>query len=133
MKMGLMFSDQADFSNLLDPAPKAPFTEEELKFQSQIKKNATSKKKFTATTPSPEQIRVTKVVHRAYINVNEGGTEAAAATGKFYEITQNFEISLTEQFDFSTGFQLSYIRGLAFRQSIFNPIVHSSFFFALET
>lgn len=51
-KMGMdnMFSDAADFSNLLD---------------------------------SPEPLKVSEVVHKAFIEVNEEGTEAAAATAIF--------------------------------------------------
>lgn len=50
MGMTTMFSNQADFSNLLE---------------------------------SPEPLKVSDVIHKAFIEVNEDGAEAAAATGKF--------------------------------------------------
>lgn len=49
MGMTTMFSDGADFSNLLE---------------------------------SPEPLKVSDVIHKAFIEVNEDGAEAAAATGK---------------------------------------------------
>lgn len=49
MGMTTMFSNSADFSNLLD---------------------------------SPEPLQVSDVIHKAFIEVNEDGAEAAAATGK---------------------------------------------------
>lgn len=51
MGMGKMFSQEADFSGLLE---------------------------------TKEQLSVSKVIHKAFIEVNEEGTEAAAATGKSY-------------------------------------------------
>lgn len=51
MGMKTMFSDNADFSNLLE---------------------------------SPEPLQVSDVIHKAFIEVNEDGAEAAAATGKLY-------------------------------------------------
>lgn len=52
--MTKMFSNEAEFNNLLEPA---------------------------------EQLKVSEVVHKAFIEVNEEGAEAAAATGK---ILMNF-------------------------------------------
>lgn len=52
MGMKTMFSDSADFSNLLE---------------------------------SPEPLKVSDVIHKAFIEVNEDGAEAAAATGKRFD------------------------------------------------
>ena len=63
-----MFSNEAEFNNLLEPA---------------------------------EQLKVSEVVHKAFIEVNEEGAEAAAATGK---ILMNFLIFFCVFFAFFSPF-----------------------------
>ncbi|XP_055380032.1 serine protease inhibitor 42Dd-like isoform X2 [Condylostylus longicornis] len=60
MGMGSMFSDDADFSNLLD---------------------------------SPEPLKVSQIVHKAFIEVNEEGAEAAAATAAVIRMKRSAPIS----------------------------------------
>lgn len=63
MGMTKMFSNDAEFNNLLD---------------------------------QPEDLKVSEVVHKAFIEVNEEGAEAAAATGKilmkFFKLLMCFSL-----------------------------------------
>lgn len=65
MGMERMFSDGAEFGNLLD---------------------------------TNERLKVSQVVHKAFIEVNEEGAEAAAATGREFLIVWNFYVLLFSYF-----------------------------------
>jgi len=74
MGMEKMFSNSAEFDNLLE---------------------------------SSEQLKVSEVVHKAFIEVNEEGAEAAAATGKI--LMKFFNLFLCFSLPFSHLFSISGI------------------------
>lgn len=92
MGMGKMFSNSAEFNDLLEQA---------------------------------EPLKVSKVVHKAFIEVNEEGAEAAAATGRHFH---NDLLSFMHHFPFHVFLSLCFLNvcacSLSSTVDLFCPITN---------
>ncbi|KAM8712989.1 hypothetical protein ACLKA7_013330 [Drosophila subpalustris] len=69
---------------------------------------------FSKMLKSPENLRVSKILHKAFIDVNEKGTEAAAATGVVVRMKRSL-VSLEAPIEFHADHPFIYV--LAHQQS----------------
>lgn len=70
---------------------------------------------FSKMLKSPDDLKVSKIIHKAFIDVNEKGTEAAAATGVVVRKKRSL-ISLTDPIEFHADHPFIYV--LAHQQSL---------------
>ncbi|XP_002015536.2 uncharacterized protein LOC6590792 [Drosophila persimilis] len=62
---------------------------------------------FNKMLQSPEQLKVSAIIHKAFIDVNEEGTEAAAATGAVVRMKRSI-VSLAEPIEFHADHPFIY-------------------------
>ncbi|CAG9854047.1 unnamed protein product [Phyllotreta striolata] len=82
---------------------------------------------FSGMLNSPEELKVSKVIQKAFIEVNEEGAEAAAATGLKVIMKRSLDISPIEEFKCDRPFFVIFIfrhqpiSNVLFKGKIFHP------------